>query len=85
MEIEQEPVPDNQVIKSNPKPITIELPKIPEPEDNFYEEEPSKKTTEVEADAAITNKPKTTEWNDSPKLVGESQVPIYKYTKPADK
>tara|TARA_Y100000004_G_scaffold179530_1_gene223224 strand:+ start:3106 stop:3291 length:186 start_codon:yes stop_codon:yes gene_type:complete len=61
MEIEQEPVPDNQVIKSNPKPITIELPKIPEPEDNFYEEESSKKTTEVEADAAITNKPKTTE------------------------
>ncbi len=85
MSIEQEPVPEDQVIKSNPKPVTIELPKIPEPEDDFYKEDPSTETTEVKVEEAITNKPKTTEWNDSPKLVGESQVPIYKYTKPTNK
>ncbi len=61
MSIEQEPVPEDQVIKSNPKPVTIELPKIPEPEDDFYKEDPSTETTEVKVEEAITNKPKTTE------------------------
>ena len=84
MDVEQEPVPEKEVIKSKPKPVIKELPKLPEPEDEYYDE-PLIETTEVDIDDAITNKPKTTEWNDSPKLVGESQVPIYKYTKPSNK
>ena len=60
MDVEQEPVPEKEVIKSKPKPVIKELPKLPEPEDEYYDE-PLIETTEVDIDDAITNKPKTTE------------------------
>ena len=80
IQVEQEPVEEKKVIKSNPKPVVIEIPKLPQPDEIELEPldisiKPEKKITSTE----------TAEWTDTPKLVGESQKPLYTYKKPGSK